>query len=66
MFAQSAAGALGTFGFDAPVLASVDPWALLLSAAAVVAMFRFKVGMVTTLAATSAAGVMLYLAGAIG
>ena len=56
----------GPFGFDAPVLSSVELWALLLSAAAVVAMFRFKAGMVMTLAATSAAGVILYLAGAIG
>jgi chromate transporter len=51
--------------FDAPVLASVDLWALLLSAAAVIAMFRFKVGMIPTLAACSAAGIVLYLAGAI-
>jgi chromate transporter len=51
--------------FDAPVLASVDPWALLLSAAAVVAMFRFKAGMIPTLAACSAAGIVLYLVGAI-
>ena len=39
------------------MLASVDPWALLLSAAAVIAMFRFKVGMIPTLAACSRAGV---------
>ena len=51
--------------FDAPVLASVDLWALLLSAAAIVAMFRFKAGMIPTLAACSAAGIVLYLAGAI-
>jgi chromate transporter len=51
--------------FDAPVLASVDVWALLLSAAAVIAMFRFKVGMIPTLAACSAVGIVLYLAGAI-
>ena len=51
--------------FDAPVFASVDIWALLLSAAAVIAMFRFKVGMIPTLAACSAAGVALYLAGAL-
>ncbi|WP_134499689.1 chromate efflux transporter [Microvirga pakistanensis] len=51
--------------FDAPVLASVDPWALLLSAAAVIAMFRFRAGMLPTLAACSAAGVVLYLAGAV-
>ncbi|WP_114944620.1 chromate efflux transporter [Microvirga calopogonii] len=51
--------------FDAPVLASVDPWALLLSAAAVIAMFRFKAGMIPTLAACSAAGIVLYLLGVI-
>jgi chromate transporter len=44
---------------------SVNPWALLLSAAALVAMFRFKVGMLPTLAATSAAGMALYAAGAL-
>jgi chromate transporter len=53
------------FSFDAPVLASVDLWALLLSAAAVVAMFRFKLGMIPTLAACSAVGIVLYLMGAI-
>lgn len=51
--------------FDMPVLSSVDPWALLLSACAVVAMLRFGAGMVRTLAATSAIGIGLYLAGAI-
>jgi chromate transporter len=54
------------FHFDAPVLSSVDPWALALSAAAIVAMFRFKIGMIPTLAACSAAGVVLYLAGVLG
>jgi chromate transporter len=52
-------------GFDAPVLASINLWATLLSVAAVVAVFRFKVGMLPTLAACSLAGVVLYLAGAI-
>jgi chromate transporter len=51
--------------FNAPVPASVDPWALLLSAAAMIAMFRFKAGMIPTLAACSAAGIVLYLVGAI-
>jgi chromate transporter len=55
----------GPVAFDAPVLPSVRPWALLLSVAAIVAMFRFKVGMIPTLVACSAAGVALYLAGAI-
>ncbi|MEO6215055.1 MAG: chromate efflux transporter [Sphingomonas sp.] len=53
----------GPVRFDAPVLASVDPWALLLSLGAAVAVLRFKAGTLATLAATSAAGVVLYLAG---
>jgi chromate transporter len=53
------------FSFDAPVLLSVKPWALALSLAAAIAIFRFKAGMIQTLLACSAAGVVLYLAGAI-
>jgi chromate transporter len=49
--------------FDMPVLASVDPWALALSVAAIIAIFRFKVGMITTLLACSAVGIILHLAG---
>jgi chromate transporter len=56
----------GLLAFDMPVLASVRVWALLLSTAAIVAMFRFKVGMIPTLVVCSAAGVALYLTGAIG
>jgi chromate transporter len=52
-------------GFDAPVLASINIWATVLSVAAVTAVFRFKAGMLPTLAACSLAGVVLYLAGAI-
>jgi chromate transporter len=52
------------FSFEAPVPASVDPWALVLATAAIVAMFRFKAGMIPTLAACSAAGVLVYLSGA--
>jgi chromate transporter len=48
------------FAFDAPVLDSVHPWALLLSIAAAVAVFRFKIGMIPTLGACCAAGAMLY------
>jgi len=50
-------------GFDAPVLTSLDPWALALSAAALLAVFRFKVGMIPTLLACSAAGIMLHFIG---
>jgi chromate transporter len=53
------------FAFDAPVLASVNGWALALTVAAAIAIFRFKAGMIQTLLACSLAGVALYLAGAI-
>src|SRR5262249_30385147 len=51
--------------FDAPNFLTVDPWALVLSVAAAIAIFRFKVGMIPTLAACCIAGVVLYLVGAI-
>jgi chromate transporter len=47
--------------FDAPVPASLDPWALALSAAAMVAIFRFRTAMIPTLLACAVAGVALYL-----
>jgi chromate transporter len=49
--------------FDMPVLSSVDPWAFALSVAAIIAIFHFKVGMITTLLACSAVGIILHLAG---
>jgi chromate transporter len=52
----------GGLSFDAPVLSSADPWALLLTAAALLAIFRFGLGMLSTLAACSAAGLALHLA----
>jgi chromate transporter len=55
----------GIFSFDAPVWSSLNIWALILSATAIVAMFRFRIGMLPTLAATSVAGIALYGAGAI-
>jgi len=51
--------------FDAPKITSVDPWALALAVAAAVAIFRFKVGMITTLGACCAAGMILFFLGAI-
>jgi chromate transporter len=52
-------------GFDAPVMSSGDPWAFALSLAAGIAIFRFKIDMIPVLAACSAAGIALYLAGAV-
>jgi chromate transporter len=51
--------------FDMPQLSSVDPWALALALLAIVAILRFKVGMIATLIACTAAGAVLHLAGLI-
>ena len=51
------------FSFDIPVIASMDPWALLLCVGAVVAIFRFKASLLQTLAASAAAGVALHALG---
>ncbi len=65
IFRQSAAVRGFGFDFDAPILSSVDVFALALSIAAVLAIFRFKAVMLQTLAACSAGGVALYLLGVI-
>ena len=49
--------------FDAPRLASVDWLALALTIAAAVAIFRFKIGMIATLAACCGTGIALFLLG---
>jgi chromate transporter len=51
------------FAFDLPVMASISPWAIFLSAGALLASFRFKTGMIQTLAACCVAGILLYLSG---
>ncbi|MEA2921097.1 MAG: chromate transporter, partial [Bradyrhizobium sp.] len=51
--------------FDRPVLSSVDIPALVLAIAAATAIFRFNMGMLTVLAGSCAAGVVLRLAGLI-
>jgi chromate transporter len=66
MFRQTTPVRALPLSFDAPVLGSIDVWALVLSVAAALAIFRFKLGMIPTLAACCAAGIALYLAGAIG
>jgi chromate transporter len=47
---------------DVPVFATLDPAALLLAAAAALAIFRFKAGVIPVLLACAAAGVMYRLA----
>ena len=51
--------------FDAPVLTTVDVPALVLSIAAATAIFRFKLGMLTVLAGSCGAGILLRLTGLI-
>jgi chromate transporter len=51
--------------FDMPVLSSVDFPALIVAIAAATAIFRFNVGLLTVLAGSCAAGVLLRLAGVI-
>jgi chromate transporter len=66
IFRATAGLAAGPLRFDAPVLGSLDPWALALSAGAVIAIFLLRAGVITTLFATSAAGVALHLFGLVG
>lgn len=53
------------FDFEAPIIESVDVFALALSVAAALAVFRFRAGLVQTLAGCSAAGAALYMTGVI-
>jgi chromate transporter len=63
LFAETRPVAAGPLAFDLPVLASVNWPALLLSAAALLAVFRLKIGTLWVLAACAAAGLLLRLAG---
>jgi len=50
---------------EVPVLSSLNIWAIVLSVGAILAVFRFKTGMLVTLAACSGFGVILYGLGAV-
>ena len=65
LFAEVRPFRAGPLRFAMPDLASVNVWAVALSVAAIVAVFRFKLGMMPTLAASSAAGLLLFAVGAI-
>ncbi|MET0364546.1 MAG: chromate efflux transporter [Sphingobium sp.] len=56
---------MGPVHFDMPVAASLDPWALAISIAAIIDMFRLKIGIFTTLGGSSVAGIALFLAGVV-
>jgi len=49
-----------------PILGTANIPALLLSAGAILAIFRFRIGMITTLAGCSALGILYHLAFAVG
>src|SRR6266581_3986354 len=59
---------ISAFGLDfgLPNFASADPWALAIAIVAGIAMFCFGLGIVATLAASCAVGLIPYLIGAIG
>lgn len=65
VFAEVRPLVAGPIRLDVPVLASLSPWALILAVAAIVAVFRFKAGMIPTLIACSAAGILLHLTGTV-
>ncbi len=55
---------IGLLTLDVPVIASARPWAIALSAAALLAVFRFRAGMLQTLSGCALAGLLLTLLGA--
>ncbi|WP_374380886.1 chromate efflux transporter [Dongia sp.] len=59
LFRAQVSIAFGPFAIDLPVLASVDPIALLLALLAALILFHFRLGLVKTLALTSAGGLVL-------
>jgi chromate transporter len=55
----------GFISFDAPIPASLDPWALLLSMVAAIALLRLKLGVPRTLAICAATSIGLHLTSAV-
>jgi chromate transporter len=56
----------GPIHFDRPVWSSVDIWAAILAALALLAVFQLKLGMATVLAGAAVAGLLLHMAGLTG
>lgn len=61
LFLQVRVATIDPVAFDLPVLSSLHLPALLVAVGAAIAVFRFKVGMIPTLLATSAAGIAFYI-----
>jgi chromate transporter len=66
LFRATAPIVLGPIRFDAPLIATLDPWALALTMLAVIAIFVLRAGVIATVLAVSGAGVILHLVGWIG
>jgi chromate transporter len=62
LFAEVRALSVIGIPLDVPVLSSVNVPSLILTLAAMLALFRFKIGMIPVLGASSAAGLICYLA----
>jgi chromate transporter len=62
-FAQLVPSNVSLMTFDMPVIASIKPSPVVLSIAAMVAIFRFRAGMLQTLAGCALATAILYLLG---
>lgn len=65
LFRETFRVAWGPILFQAPVPSSIDPWATLLAAGAIAAVFALRANVIATLLATAAAGLGLHLLGLI-
>lgn len=61
LFASISERHFGPLRLYVPAPATLDPWALLVAGAALLAMLRFNAGMLPTLAAAALAGLALRL-----
>ncbi|HEU4826440.1 MAG TPA: chromate efflux transporter [Dongiaceae bacterium] len=63
LFREVQTTSVGGIPIDVPVLGSINAPSLILTIGAMLAVFRFKIGMIPVLAACSAAGLLFYLVG---
>ncbi len=65
LFRQTVTVGISGLQLELPVPASVDPWAVILAAAALIAVFRYRLGTLPLLGAAAVAGPLLRLLGAL-
>jgi chromate transporter len=61
LFAQTAR--VPGLALEYPILASLEPWALVLTVAAMLMLLRYRFGMITTLGACAIAGLIIHFTG---